>query len=314
MDLSGYFHQNGMQQSDIKYLGTIHPYKGLRVYTCDPQGLKGASERCYEKLARIFGDMVQNGKLAQMADGLHPLGNTIPELLENYTEVLRRARKCGLTFKPNKVIICPRSINLFGWLLKDNVWYPTSHTISALCNASIPTTVKKLRSFLGSFKQLSPSLPNYARILHKLEQVVGGKASAEKVIWTNELNEAFENAKSLARNPIGLAEPRPQDKIITYSDYSAEHKAVGGRMVIERVQPDGTVIQLSGGYFSAMLDKNKSQWLPCEGEAIGIRLVLNHFQNYIRESDHTAIHYTDSQPCVSVEAHAERGLLVKFQD
>ena len=56
-----------------------------------------------------------------------------------------------------------------------------------------------------------------------------------------------------------------------------------------------------------MLDKNKSQWLPCEGEAIGIRLVLNHFQNYIRESDNTSIHYTDSQPCVLAWKRMQRG-------
>ena len=167
-----------MQLTDIKYLGTIHPYKGLRIYTCDPQGLKGASERCYEKLARIYGDLVQQGSLAQMADGLHVLGNSIPELITNYKEVLSRAKDCGLTFKPSKVIICPRTITLFGWKLVDNVWFPTSHTISALCNAPIPTTVKKMRSFLGSFKQLSASLPGYAVVLHKLEQIVGGKASS----------------------------------------------------------------------------------------------------------------------------------------
>ena len=54
LDLANYFYQCGMQHDDIQYLGTVHPYKGLRVYTCDPQGLKGASERSYEKLLRIY--------------------------------------------------------------------------------------------------------------------------------------------------------------------------------------------------------------------------------------------------------------------
>ena len=48
LDLSNYFYQTGLQYDDIKYLGTVHPFKGLKVYTCDPQGLKGASERSYE--------------------------------------------------------------------------------------------------------------------------------------------------------------------------------------------------------------------------------------------------------------------------
>ena len=75
-------------------------------------------ERYYEKLARIYGDMVQNGRLAQMVDGLHVLGDTIPQLCQNYCEVLSRAETCGLTFKPSKVIICPRNIKLFGWELR----------------------------------------------------------------------------------------------------------------------------------------------------------------------------------------------------
>ena len=99
-------------------MGTVHPYKGLRVYTCDPQGLKGASERCYEKLIRIYGDMVQQSKLAQMADGLHVLGQSIHELAQNYVEVLNRAEICNLTFKPSKVVVCPQNITLFGWDLR----------------------------------------------------------------------------------------------------------------------------------------------------------------------------------------------------
>jgi len=107
LDLANYFYQNGLQHEDIKYLGTVHPFKGLRVYTCDPQGLKGASERSYEKLLRIFGDMVQSSRLAQMADGLHVLGQSVHELACNYVEVLNRADACNLTFKPSKAIICP---------------------------------------------------------------------------------------------------------------------------------------------------------------------------------------------------------------
>ena len=110
MDLSNYFYQMGLQKEDIRYLGTVHPFKGLRVYTVDPQGLKGASERSYEKLLRIFGDMIQNGQLAQMADGLHVLGDSIAQLVSNYEEVLCRSDACNLTFKHSKVTVCPKNI------------------------------------------------------------------------------------------------------------------------------------------------------------------------------------------------------------
>ena len=45
----------------------------------------------------------------------------------------------------------------------------------ALVNAPKPVTIKQMRSFLRSFKQLSPTLPNYAVVIHKLDQLVGGK-------------------------------------------------------------------------------------------------------------------------------------------
>ena len=182
LDFSNCFYQMGLQKCDIRYLGTVHPFKGLRVYTCDPQGLKGASERTYEKLLRIYGDMVQSERLAQMADGIHVLADSIQDLVSNYIEVLERAKACGLTFKPSKVIVCPKNINLFGWDLRGEKWFPTSHTISALSNAPKPSTVKQLRSFLGSFKQLSASLPGYAVAIYALEQIVAGRKSSERVI------------------------------------------------------------------------------------------------------------------------------------
>ena len=221
LDLSNYFYQCGMQRHDIKFLGTVHPFKGLKVYTCDPQGLKGASERSYEKLLRIFGDMVQDNKLAQMADGLHVLGQTIEELHENYVQVLHRASLCNLTFKPSKVVICPKNISLFGWDLRGFKWFPSAHTISSLTAAPTPTTVKQLRSFLGSFKQLSSTLPNYAVTINALEKVVAGRGSAEKIVWTPELQESFTAAKALAAHPVGISEPRPDDCLQTFSDYSA---------------------------------------------------------------------------------------------
>ena len=72
--------------------------------------------------------MVQAGQLAQMADGLHVLGNTVQDLAKNYVEVLNRAELCGLTFKPSKVVVCPRNITLFGWELRGQTWFPTNHT------------------------------------------------------------------------------------------------------------------------------------------------------------------------------------------
>ena len=308
MDLSNYFYQGGVCAEDAQYLATMHPFKGVLVYSCMPQGVKGASETSYERIERIFGDMVQEDRMATMADGLYPKGMSVLEVLENYAEVLRRAALCGLTFKPTKTIICPRRTELFGWDLDDGKWMPTVHTKSTLAAYEKPKTAKQLRSYLGAWKQLSSCISDYAAKLHPLEMMIAGKASKEWLTWTEETEKAFEESKKAAGGADGVYEARPGDKIHTYSDFSQANGAIGGRMMLHRLDEEtGETNILLGGHFSATLDKHKKNWLACEGEAAGIRLTLSHFAPQIRSSVHDAVHHTDSKPCVQAWARAKKG-------
>ena len=73
LDLSNWFYQSGMAREDMQYLGTLHPTKGILTYAAEPQGLTGSPEHAYEKLARIYHDMLASNRLTRMADGLHVL-------------------------------------------------------------------------------------------------------------------------------------------------------------------------------------------------------------------------------------------------
>ena len=295
IDLSNYFFQGGLRREDCAYLAIQHPFKGPYVYTASPQGLKNSSEISYDRLARVYGDMIQQRKMTRMADGLYPIGDDEEELLANYEEVLRRAEKSGFTFKPSKTIVAPRKTTVFGWTLEDGRWSPQPHVISSLSRSEKPTTVKQMRSFLGSYKQVSECVPNYSVLLSDLEQVVGSRGSSERINWTPELEKAFEDAKKAVTTFQGVYVPTTGDRLITSSDYSHQEKAVGGLLTIIR-KIDGKEVKLLGGYFSVKLEKNKHVWLPCEGEALGVKLTLLHFENYIRENPETTIHYTDSMP------------------
>ena len=79
-------------------------------------------------------------------------------------------------------------------------WKPTSYTISPLTKAEPPISVKQLRSWLGSYKQMTNCINNYAALLGPLENIIGGRASAEKIVWTEELIKIFNKAKSSLKN------------------------------------------------------------------------------------------------------------------
>ena len=62
--------------------------------------MKNASAPAYERLGRVYGDLCAAEKMTRMADGLFVLADSLPELENNFNEVLSRAEKCGFTFKP----------------------------------------------------------------------------------------------------------------------------------------------------------------------------------------------------------------------
>ena len=298
LDLSNYFWQQGMQKSDRQYLGTMHPFKGLRVYAVEPQGLRNASEHAYERLARIFGDMCSDERMTRMADGLYILGDTLPVLKENFKEVLTRARNCGLTFKPKKVVIVPRTTILFGWKRTDDGWRPLEHAVSPLTKADFPSTAKQLRSFIGSYKQMTDCIKDYAVLLSPLESAAGGKSSATPIQWTEDLSKHFSVAKEALKDIRTIHIPKPNDKLDLFTDYSKSNEAVGAELYITRTDEDGEQRKLLGGHFSSKLNKHQRNWWPCEGEALGVRLAAQHFSPFIRESSNITTIHTDNLPTV----------------
>ena len=270
IDLSNYFFQGGLRRGDCSYLAIQHLFSGVYVYTASPQGLKNSSEVSYERLGKVYGPIVQKNQLTRMADGLYVLADSEEELLVNYEETLRKGGLAGFTFKPTKTVISPRNTTIFGWTLSDGEWKHQEHVISSLSRSERPNTVKQLRSFSGSYKQISECVPEYAVLLSDFEQIVGSRGSAKRVIWTDKLKAAFNKAKEAVKSCRGVHFPMKTDRLITSSDYSHQHKAIGGLMAIIR-QEEGKQKKLLGRHFSAKLDKNKSVWLPCEGEAFRVK-------------------------------------------
>ena len=80
LDLSNYYFQHGLRREDAAFLGIQHPTRGTFVYASSPQGLMNSAEKAYGLLGRIFGDMIEEGRLTRVADSVYPLGDSMKEL------------------------------------------------------------------------------------------------------------------------------------------------------------------------------------------------------------------------------------------
>ena len=299
LDFSNYYWQNAIPRNDSEKLAICHPYGGLRVYTVCPQGLRNSAEWGSEILARIFGDMVQQKRCTRIADQVYVLGNSVPELIENFKVVMDRARNANLTFKPSKIIVCPQTTVILGWQKTGNEWFPTDHVLSPLSQAEPPSTVKKLRGWLGAYRQIAKTIPNHAVVLQNFEKMVGGKNSKDKIPWSPELLKEFDAAKNSIKTAAPIIIPRSSDKLQIYPDWSQDADAVGGRLIIERNE-GGKKVSLHGGEFSCRLKGAQARWTPCEKECLAIKLLVQHYQPFIRESKAVTTIFTDN--IVSVHA------------
>ena len=293
LDFSNFYWQLGIPREDSEKLAVCHPYGGLRVYTVSPQGLRNSAEWGSEILGRVYGDMVKEGKCTRIADQIYVLGNNLQDLLSNFRRVLEKAKSSNLTFKPSKLIVCPKETVILGWKKAGNQWMPTEHITSPLSLAEPPTTVKKMRGWLGSYRQIAKTIPNHSTLLQPFEKLVGGKNSKDRISWNPDLLKAFDKAKESVSASRPITIPKPSDKLKIYTDWSQDADAVGGRLIIERTVK-GTVHNLHGGEFSCRLKGAQSRWTCCEKESLAIKLLVHHFQPYIRESKQLTTIYTDN--------------------
>ena len=292
-DFTKSFYQIKVAKSSMPYLATVTPFKGIRVYARSANGMPGCTEYLEELTARVFGDFVQEGWLALIADDLFIGGSTSSEILDRWTLVLQRLKDNNLTLNPKKTFICPKKCTILGWNWCKGTISPTSHKISALASVSKPKTCTAMKSFIGAFRAISRCIPHYTSLLAPLENSIKGIQGAQHVTWTPQLESSFNEAQAALRSPRTLTIPTPDDKLVLTVDASPSNDGIGATLFILRNER-----RLLAGFYSFKLKTHQIGWLPCELEALAITAGVKHFAPYSRESHYPMQVLSDSKPCV----------------
>ena len=148
-------------------------------------GMPGSETALEELMCRMFGDFLQEGSVAKIADDLFCGGDTLDELLRNWGRVLEELKKSDIRLSPTKTVICPKSIIIFGWVWSQGSILASPHIIAALASCPPSETVRGLRSFIGAYKMLSRVLPQCSHLIASLEEKISGLKSTDKIVWSN---------------------------------------------------------------------------------------------------------------------------------
>ena len=116
-DLTKSFFQIPVTKDSMQYLGTVTPYKGIRVYTRTAMGMPGSSEHLRELLTRVLGDYMSEGFVIAKDDDMY-IGahESVAELLSNWEKVLHRMQLNNLYLSASKTVIAPKRTTVLGWI------------------------------------------------------------------------------------------------------------------------------------------------------------------------------------------------------
>ena len=303
-DLNNSYFQLPVQKSLWCYLGIMTPHKGIRVMTRTGQGLLGSDVELEELMSRILGDDIDAGHCIAIRDDIIIGGNTIDEAISNYEKVLFKLDNNNLKLSPNKVRIFPADTEIYGYRVKDGCIEPSSHIITSLGQTSMEslTTVKKVNSWKGLYKCLIGHLPALAMVMSPFDSATGGKSSAETFSWTPQLVAAFNEAISHLKQINKTYLPAPNEQLVLLPDTMSVSPCTGWVLYTQRDQK-----LLPVTFCSAKLKEYMVRWFPCEKEAVGTVLAIEHCAHWISESELTTLVGPDSSAVVQAANLMRKG-------
>ena len=278
-DLTKSFFQLKMSEDSMPYLGTITPYKGVRLYARAAMGMPGSSEWLDELCARVLGDLLMKKIVLIIADDMYVGGKSPEELLKNWSLLLTALSRNNLKLSAQKTVIAPKSTVILGWVWSSGTLSPSQHKICPLINTKPPKTCTAMRSFIVAYKDLARAIPKSAALLAPFENAIKGLNGKDAITWNDELAEHFKKAKLTLTAPQTIVIPRVDDQLVITVDASPMNGGLGATMFVVR---EGK--RLIAAHYSFKLKSHQLKWLPCEAEALAITSSVSHFAPYIKNS------------------------------
>ena len=194
LDLSHAYLQLQLDESSQEYV-TINTHRGLYRYTRLPFGVASAPaifQRTMETLLKGLPMVVA------YLDDILVAGKTEQEHLTNLAQVLERLDSAGMKLKKEKCAFCLPQVEYLGHIISAEGLCPAVSKVKAIKEAPKPSSLSKLKSFLGLVNYYAKFLPDSATILVPLYKLL---RNSEPWRWDKEQQVAFEKIKEMLIAP-----------------------------------------------------------------------------------------------------------------
>ena len=181
-------------------------------------------------------------------------------------------RTAGLRLNAAKCHLGLKEIKLLGFIINAEGIATDPAKVEVIKNLPSPTTVKQVRSFLGTASFYRQFCEGFSSVAEPLSRLTRKHA---KFKWGPAEEAAFLELKALLISSKVMAASKPNEPYILYTD--ASEYAVGAILVQEYDTGVERVIQ----YISHSLPAAQRRWSSVEREAFAILYAINKLRPYL---------------------------------
>uniref|UniRef100_A0A8C6VTB1 Gypsy retrotransposon integrase-like protein 1 n=1 Tax=Nothobranchius furzeri TaxID=105023 RepID=A0A8C6VTB1_NOTFU len=259
---------------------------GLYQFCVMPFGLQGAPatfQRLMDDVLREVSDYA-----AAYLDDVVIYSRSWEEHICHLKEVLRCIKAAGLTINPQKCCLAQKQVEYLGFVIGHGKLRPQVGKMEAIRSFPIPTTKKKVKSFLGLvgwYRKFIPHFADRSAVLHDLTKV----AVPRKVNWTAECDHAFTNLEAINEHTV-LQTPDFDKPFILQTDASG----VGlGGVLLQEVDGERRPV----AFLSRKLLDRETRYSTVEKECLAMKWTVESLRYYLLgrhfslETDHRALQW-----------------------
>ena len=198
--------------------------------------------------------------------------------------ILDALKQAHLTAKPSKCFFAFRHLEFLAHIVGSGEVKPTEDKIKAIREIPVPTTKRKVRSLIGFLNFYRRFIPHFAEIASPLTDLTA-KAAPNKVVWTDEHQQAFDRLKMAITSYPVLRNP-DFGKTFTIQTDSSD-RGIGGVLLQEI---DGKKLPIM--FISKKLLARERHYSTVEKECLAIVRCVSQLREYLEgkefivESDH----------------------------